>query len=365
MKKICHLTSVHQRYDTRVLYKECSSLVKGGYQVYLIVADGKGEEEVNGVKILDAGESDGRLGRFIKSTRKVYKKALEVDAEVYHFHDPELIQYGMKLLSKGKKVIYDVHEDFPRQVLSKPYLNRTIAKVISFLFEKYENRCAKKFTAILTSTDFIKNRFLNYNQSTEVIFNYPFLEEFDKPKSYSKDKNEIVYIGSLTRERGIVQIVESLNYLEDVTLNIGGKYGDKTLQEELISSSGWSKVNFLGFLSRKEVKETMCKSKIGLVTLLPTINYLDSLPVKMFEYMASGIPVIASDFPLWKSIIDKYQCGVFADPLNPKEIAEKIEYLFKNPALAEEMGTNGRLAIEQSLNWSNEEKKLINIYNMM
>lgn len=365
MKKICHLTSVHQRYDTRILYKECSSLMKAGYEVYLVVADGKGEEQVNGVKIMDVGESKGRLGRFIKSTKRVYKKALEIDADIYHFHDPELIRCGIKLLGKKKKVIYDVHEDFPRQVLSKPYLNKTVANVISYLFEKYENKCAKRFSGILTSTEFIMDRFLKYNKSTEVIFNYPFLEEFDKPKQYSKDRNEIVYIGSLTRERGIVQIVESLNYLEDVTLNIGGKYGDKTLQEELISSSGWSKVNFLGFLSRKEVKETMCKSKIGLVTLLPKINYLDSLPVKMFEYMASGIPVIASDFPLWKSIIDKYQCGVCANPLKTKEIAEKIEYLIKNPLIAEKMGTNGRLAIEQSLNWSNEEKKLVKIYSLI
>jgi glycosyltransferase involved in cell wall biosynthesis len=100
----------------------------------------------------------------------------------------------------------------------------------------------------------------------------------------------------------------------------------------------------------------------GLVTLHPTPAYLDSLPVKMFEYMSAGLPVIASDFPLWREIIEGNDCGLCIDPLDPAAIAAAIDALVSNPARAEQMGRNGRAAVEQHFNWANEERKLLQLY---
>ena len=136
--KICHITTVHPRYDVRIFEKECSSLSKAGFEVHLIVADGKGYEEKNGIRIHDIGKPSGRLNRMLKFSKLALKKALEIDAELYHFHDPELISTGIALHKKGKKVIYDIHEDLPKQILSKKYLPSLVSKILYPIVNKIE-----------------------------------------------------------------------------------------------------------------------------------------------------------------------------------------------------------------------------------
>ena len=104
------------------------------------------------------------------------------------------------------------------------------------------------------------------------------------------------------------------------------------------------------------------QSKIGIVTLHPKENYLESLPIKMFEYMHAGIPVIASNFPLWQEILTENKCGICVDPFNLDQIAEAIKYLLNNEEDARIMGINGREAVTKKYNWENEVKKLENIY---
>lgn len=360
--KVCHLTSAHPRYDTRIFIKECKSLANNGFAVSLIVADGLGDEHKDGVNFFDVGKNNsGRLSRFTKTTRNVYRKAIGIDADVYHFHDPELMFFAYLLKLKGKKVIYDVHEDLPRQLLSKPYLSNMSKKLLSFFIEKIENFFASRFTAIITATSFIKDRFIKINCETIDVNNFPLLSEFEDFSDKAK-QNEICYVGGLSEVRGIFEIIESLNHLNSIRLNLAGLFNDSSFEKKAKAQPSWSKVNELGFLDRNGIKEVYSKSKIGLVTLHPIINYVDALPVKMFEYMASGLAVIASDIPLWKEIIEESKCGICVNPLNSKDIANAVDEMIQNPEALKEMGANGRNAVVQKFNWSNEEEKLLILY---
>ena len=360
--KICHLTSAHPRYDTRIFHKECKSLNNNGYNVYLIVADNLGNEIKDGINIFDVGRDKlGRIIRFTKTTFKIFKKAIQIDAEIYHFHDPELIFFAYMLKLKGKKVIYDVHEDLPRQLLSKPYLGTITSRFFSFIIEIIENYFASKFTAVITATSFIRDRFLKINFKSIDVNNFPLLHEFEDFSSLKK-QNEVCYVGSLSEVRGIYELVESFNYLDSVKLNLGGSFNNSNFEQKTKSLKSWSKVNALGFLDRDEIKHVYSKSKIGIVTLHPIVNYVDALPVKLFEYMASGLPVVASNIPLWKKIIEENKCGFCVNPLNPEEIANTIDRMIKNPSQLKELAANGRKAILLKYNWSFEESKLINLY---
>ncbi|WP_209401166.1 glycosyltransferase family 4 protein [Pseudozobellia sp. WGM2] len=360
--KVCHLTSVHPRYDTRIFIKECQSLENNGYDVCLIVADGLGNEVKNNIKIFDVGKPRGRYDRFLNISNRVLKKALELNCDVYHFHDPELVFVGSRLLKTDKKVIYDVHEDVPRQILTKPYIHFVLKKAISFVVEKIECRIAKKFTHVITSTEHIQKRFLLVNINTTSIHNYPFLKEFPSLDTNWEEKEDVVcYIGGISEVRGNYENIEALALIEKRML-LAGVFLPVTYKSKLIKNKGWKFVDFLGFLNREEIIDVLGKSKVGLVTLHPTINYLDSLPVKMFEYMAAGIPVIASDFKLWKTIIEDEKCGVCVDPLNVKEIASAMKELIENDEKAQLMGANGRKAIKQKYNWESEQEELLKIY---
>ena len=154
--KVTHLTSAHPRYDARVFMKECSSLAKiEEYHVSLVVADGLGDEIKNGVEIFDVGKLEGRLNRIVKTTKRVFEKAKELDSDIYHIHDPELISVALRLKKRDKKVIFDIHEDVPKQIMAKPYLNGVSKRVLSFLYGLYEGIQCKKFDYIITPTPYI------------------------------------------------------------------------------------------------------------------------------------------------------------------------------------------------------------------
>ncbi len=363
-KKVCHLTSVHPLLDTRIFYKECVSLAKAGYDVSIIVT-GETDKSIENIKVYGINKGkDSRLYRMFFTVKKVYKKAVEVDADIYHFHDPELLPAGKKLVKKGKKVIYDTHEDLPLQIMTKHWLPVIIRKPLSYLVEKIEKHYSKRLSAIIAATPIIKKRFQNYNSNTIDVCNYPIIEELENNISWDTKENSICYIGSIFKERGIVELMKAIEN-PNVTLELAGTYSPESLRDELTGFSTWNKVHEYGYVGRNEIRNILGKSKAGMVTLLPKQSYMESLPIKMFEYMAAGIPVIASDFPLWKEIIEKYKCGLCVNPEKPSEIEKAILTVLGNDHDSEKMGLNGINAVKEVFNWKVEEKKMLELYSKL
>jgi glycosyltransferase involved in cell wall biosynthesis len=361
--KICHITSVHQRYDTRIFLKMCCSLAKNGNEVTLLVADGLGNEIKTGIQILDIGSrSPSRVSRMINTVRKIYKRAVELDIDIYHLHDPELIPLGLKLKKSGKKVIFDAHEDLSKQIFGKPYLNNTAKHILSKTAQLFENWVCPKFDVIIAATPSIEHRFLDINPNTVVINNYPKLNELSNTINWDRKKNEVAYVGGITKIRGIKQVVIAMETVAKIRLNLAGKFMEKSFEREVKDLPGWSNVNELGFLNRQKTSNVLEKSKVGIVTFLNSQNHIDAQPNKMFEYMSAGIPIITSNFDKWKEIVEGNQCGICVDPNEPEEIKNAIQYLVDNNREAEEMGRRGRKAVENKYNWEAEEQNLLKLY---
>lgn len=362
--RIVHLTSVHPAYDTRIFWKECVSLAEAGDQVILVVPHDQSLTTDYGVRIIGLQKPKGRFNRMIWTSFQVCQTALQLQGDVYHFHDPELIPVGLFLKKiYSKKVIYDVHEDLPRQILNKFWIPKKIRQFIAFLTEKIESIGAKEFDALVTATPGIENRFKEKSQKTVNVSNYPILKEFASVAnaSHEKKENVVCYVGGISDIRGISEIVEAIDSL-DVRLLLAGRFISDDTHRSVEKKPGWTKVVELGHINRKQVAETLEKSVAGLVTLHPVPNYLDSQPVKMFEYMAAGLPVIASNFPLWRQIIEGNNCGICVDPLNVVEISQAIQWILDNPEQAQEMGRNGCRAVVEKYNWDVEAVKLKQLY---
>lgn len=360
---VAHLTSAHPSGDTRIFVKECRSLARAGYRVSLIATNAV-KETKDGVNIIGVPFSGGRIKRMLFASKSVYKKALELNADIYHFHDPELLPYGVKLARKGKIVIYDSHEDLPRQVMTKHYIPLWMRKWVSQITEARENKAARQLAGVVAATPIIRNRFEKIGIQCIDVCNYPSLEDMPAPVPFSSKEKVACYIGSITEVRGIREKINAMNGANFI-LHLAGAFSPAELESEMRQQPGWHQVQYHGFADRKGVRKLLDQSMVGLVTLRPVKSFSEALPVKMFEYMAAGIPVIATNIPLWKSIIDDAHCGLSVDVFNEDALRDAIEQLINDTARAEQLGKNGRKAVEEKYNWSIEEKKLLRFYETL
>ncbi|MNK22776.1 Glycosyl transferases group 1 [compost metagenome] len=362
---VAHLTSAHPRYDIRIFHKECVSIARYGHRVSLLVADGRGSERKENVSFVDIGASGSRLRRFFVMPWKMFFKAREIKADIYHFHDSELLIIGYLLRLFGSEVIYDSHEDLPRQILSKYYLPALTRKIISVAMELLEDFVAKRLSGIVAATPHIGKRFEMVNSRVVVANNYPLRSEIEIVSvNQARSRKKICYTGGVTGIRGIREIVTAIEAL-DVELIVAGPMESPEFERNLKSLPGWSKVQYLGSVSREVVFEVMGSASLGILLYLPEPNHIEAQPNKMFEYMAAGLPVLASKFPLWQNIVEGYGAGVCVDPKDIQAIREAIKVVLADERHLSEMGERGRQAVLEKLNWNFEEIKILDLYSKL
>jgi glycosyltransferase involved in cell wall biosynthesis len=361
ISKIGILTTAHDALDIRIFYKECRSLAEAGYQVYLIANHDK-EETVDGVRIIPISTGRSRIYRFLIKGWEVLWKAIKLKAGVYHFHDPDLIPYGLILKLLGKKVIYDVHEDVPKDILGKEWLgNIRLRKVVSSLFGLFMKLSTLFFDRIIAATPSISKRFPK--NKTTVIGNVPIIALIDKPmvETVTKTRIAVVYAGALTKIRGIMEIIEAIGILDNmVELWLLGWWDDSEYEQKCKSLDGWRYVRYFGVMTLENTYSIMKQADIGIINDFPVPNYIESHPNKAYEYMTCRLPIVMSDFVYWKDIFG--ECAVFVNPMDPKDIAEKIKNLVVNPEYRKKLAWEGRRLIENKYSWESESKNLIGLY---
>jgi glycosyltransferase involved in cell wall biosynthesis len=358
------LTSVHAPYDIRIYEKEARSLAAAGYKVTIVAPYGKNEEK-EAVQVIGVRCQGNRRKRMTTVAWDVYRKAREIDAAVYHFHDPELMPVGLLLKLHGKRVIYDVHEDVPRDILAKTWISPALRKPAAIGASAAHFLTALTFDGVIAATPVIAARFPSKKVLT--VQNFPRLKEFDKTaQPYASRKPLVGYIGGISQQRGAREMIQAMSLLHDfpdARLLLAGEFEGIELERELRRLPGFERVNYRGWLTRTEVRNVLNMSRSGLVLLHPFQMYMEAQPIKLFEYMAAGIPVIASDFPLWRAIVGEVGCGLLVNPNNPRDIAQAIEWILRHPEEAEQMGQRGAAAVRSKYNWEAESEKLLELYS--
>jgi glycosyltransferase involved in cell wall biosynthesis len=364
--RICHLTSVHIPFDTRIFHKECRSLADAGYDVHLVARHDRAET-INGIAIHPVKTRAGRLSRMLFTTWDVFRTARRINADIYHFHDPELIPVGVLLKRTGKRVIEDVHEDYPDYIRSKDYIPPLFRKPLAWITGIIERVTAGMFDAVIVVVPVIYDRFASHNKQTIYVHNFPFISELTTPvRSYSESTvPTIAYIGNITRDRGIIEMIRAIelaNETRPVHFVIGGSFAPPSLREEVVMLPGFRHVDYRGFLKRDEVTAVLSEARAGIVIPLPYSHNMQGYMNKLFEYMAAGLPVIASDFPRWRPIVDGNECGLMVDSRNTRAIADAILQILEKPEEAAAMGARGRAAVESKYSWETEQKALLGLY---
>ena len=367
---IIHFTTVHPRTDTRIRVKEVATLARHWPdEVALFVQDGKGDETspIDGVFVHDTGAPEqSRLRRMTIGAWRMYRAVRKARPKIAHFHDPELLPWALLLRLSGIRVIYDVHEDVPAALQSKTYIRPSLRVPAAVLISAVEKIVARFSVAIIPATPAIGENFPSAKST--LVQNFPLLAELlvKDTKTDESVAHQFAYVGGITYIRGAIEMLQAIVLIEagDVRLEMAGNFSP-TLEAELKEMAGWDKVKFHGWADRGEVAEMLARCRAGLVLFHPEPNHVRAQPNKLFEYMAAGLPVIASHFPLWREIVDSAGCGLLVDPQDPQAIADAMQWILDNPDKAAAMGRRGRAAVEESYNWEAESEKLTALYRRL
>ncbi len=374
--RVCHVTSVHPRHDIRICEKECASLAGKGYDVFLVVDDTEADEVYKGIHIISTGEkARGRLSRITKAPRRVLKKAIEVNADIYQLHDPELLSISDILLRAGKKVIFDAHEDTEKQIETKHYIPIVIRPLVGKIYGFYSHGKLKRMTALISVTPSIVNKLRKYNDNVAMVTNYPIIgarfnsEEKRLSNTINKNSNKkkvkdnyVFFAGGIMEQWCHESIIEAVKKVVGVTY----LYAGKGRSEYLSKLQMWGTDHrYLGLLSHDEVMKYYKGAIAGMAVLKADTQVGKDGTLgntKLFEVMEAGRPVICSDLKIWRDIIERYNCGICVTSENPSSIADAIRYLSEHPDKGNEMGLNGRRAVEEEFNWSIQEQELFALY---
>jgi glycosyltransferase involved in cell wall biosynthesis len=359
--RVVHLTSTHPPDDVRIFLKECRSLARAGFDVHL-VAPGAEEGTRDGVVVHGFVPPRGlRPFRILRRLGRVWSVARSLDADLCHFHEPELVLVALGLKLAGARVVYDVHEDHTSTLAYSAF--RSPGRRIGFrLLEALARGACDGFVAATPAIA----RSLPPERTVEVL-NYPELVELASEPVPRPQRAGAVYVGLISHARGAREMIEAAGRLRDpaARLVLIGSFDTQALEREMRSLPGWRRVEYLGRLGRRELGERLAAAGVGLVILHPERNYLESFPTKLFEYMAAGLPAIVSDFPFFRELVEPIGCAVFVDPLDPAELAAAIDDLLVDESRAEAMGRRGARAVREGLNWEQQAPVLVALYRRL
>jgi len=370
--KVGILTSVHPPTDTRILFKQAVTLVQGGHEVWLVARAGKSAVGC-GVHHVVLPVPNRRLAR-LGTCWLLLRAALRLRCDVYHLHDPELLPIGvvLKLLTRAA-IVFDVHEDVRRQIRNKYWIPRRLRRPLAAAYGIAERLCLLQIDRVVIAEDSYAPVYRGHDPVA--IRNYPTLDllqrfaAWEHPKVYSRHP-ELVYCGTIARIRGAMEMLEAVQRLvpkyPDVHLTLIGSCFPETLEQEIRdkvrSLRIEAHVTLRGRMPLDEAMQVVAGCDVGLAILHPDPNYLQSLPTKMFEYMALRLPVVVSDFGLWRGIVEGTAAGETVDPLRPADIAAAIDRIVADSQRLTAMGESGCRAVREIYSWEAEGRRLLAMY---
>jgi glycosyltransferase involved in cell wall biosynthesis len=349
MLEIVHLGAASARDDRRIVDKQCRALAARGHRVTLVLADGRGDAWRDGVRIVDAGP-----GALLAATPRLYRRALALRPDIVQLHHPALLPAGLRLRRHGCKVLYDA---------GAGAADGAARRALAALWRRLERQACRRLDGVIAASPSARDAFLPLNRATVCVGDFPLPDECGDGLAWAERPVRVCHEGALSAIRGIVELVRACELLQSqVRLSLAGDFTEAALAARMLARPGWRRIDALGRLGRPGIGALRASSRAGLITPHATPAALGAPPATLFETMAAGIPVIASDFPLWRAVVEAHACGLCVDPRDPPAIAAAIDYLASHPDIARRMGENGRRAVRARYNWHHESAKLVAYY---
>lgn len=339
------LTIVHTPLDARIHSRQIRSLLAAGHRVRLAAPfSGYGIDPSavsrEGLAVTDIPRAIGRRRlRSLRAARRVLAAASE---DVVIMHDPELLLCRFGLASPP--VIWDVHEDLAASLADKPWLPAWSHGLVRRLVTRLEQSAERRVPLMLAEEGY-RSRF---RRTHPVVGNRPWLP----PDPVTLGHDRVVYIGRVSQLRGGMDLLEVGRLLagDDVALQVIGPI-DPDLRPAYEQAVSAGHVRAEGFMPNERALAELDGALAGLSLLHDHPNYRHSLPTKVLEYQAAGLPVVTTPLPEAERIVRAASSGVVVPFGDPQAVRDAVLELRHDPAAAARMGDAGRRAAAGEWSW--------------
>lgn len=370
--RVLHVSSAHSLLDNRIVEKECRSLAEAGFQVACVGlprGEGAGSRALpDGLELVELPRPAGRLARAFSGGRRCLAIALARQPDIVHFHDPELVPWMLVLAARGRRVVFDVHEDYTTAVDRSGWIPRPLKPAFAAAWRLVEAVCRRAFTIVIAERYYARR----FPDATPVL-NYPRTDQFaallDGARPPPPAHPRLLYTGDVTLARGAGLCAQLAAAMPEAEVRLVGRT-DPALARELeriAGPAGRLTIDGIGaWLPFARIVEAYREPwTAGLAVMPDSPHYRDKELTKFFEYMAAGLPVIASDFPVWRELFASTGAGICVDPADPQAIVEAVRALHADPERARTMGEAGRRAVRERFNWDGEARRLVDLYDRL
>lgn len=339
-------------------------MARFGFSV-TVLGIGVDTPDFHGVQLLGLGPARSRGARLVIRPWRIFFRALFGKADIYQFHDVEMLPTAFVLALFGRTVVFDVHENLSAVIEQRTWLPSPLKPVLAWILLRLERLCVRRFCLVITASLGIAERYRGYAKQLLVLPNYPRLAETGVSESTSVDSTEedfvVVSFGGTHERSGCAEIVAAFSLLEDspdIRFVLGGGGVGSHVHHRLQRASGWSLVQYVGRVTREEMREWLNRASVAVVIFADMPNSREIRSNRLYEAMAAGLPVLVAGHGEWPDFVARHGCGISVDEKDPSAIAGAILTLRNNPKLREEMGARGRAAILSELNWDAHESLL-------
>lgn len=369
MYHFCFLTGSYGRQDPLMFERQGKSLVEAGFKVTYIVCDDLPNEKVDGIEFVSTNfVPKGRFEQFLHTSKHIIRVAKVINADVYQISDPEMIASVKALKKMGKAVVFNMREDYSELLMRKHYIPKFLRKTAVRVYDAMMRRFLKLYDAVFSVTDSIVNKLKEqfHLDNCYLLTNFPRVRndynfDFD---DYLKRGDVLCYTGYIYKRSRQKKVFEALMDLHSVHYILAGKIEENN--ESIIQHPYWKQVEFIDGFNKEQQYEILKKSTIANVFRdFGKGNDGSWGVIKIFEAMEAALPVLITDVPLYRGIIEKYQCGICVNPNDVNSIKNAIKFLITNKKEAYMMGQRGRKAVIEEYNWDKQAEKYIQVINQI
>ena len=369
--RVCHVCLGHRADDPRVFAKECVSLVAAGYEVHLIARSSQTREYCDQGVIVHPWPAFSSRAKRVAAGIRVARQARAIQADLYHVHEPELLVPTLAAVG-DRPVIWDAHEPYQDKIFERAWIPQSLKPAVSTGWKMAEWFLVHRCAAVVTVSDLMAASFKRMHQRVCVLHNYPRLNILKTGTDLhgARHRNRCVFAGTLAESNYILGMIQAIGILKkrgvEIGLDLAGEPESQAFMDLMIETTRTldvqDRVRFHGLLPRSDAIRLQAESGIGLVVTKPNAGNRVGYPIKLFELMALGVPIVYSDLPTFREIASNSQCGLAVDAENLEQVADAIVRIAGDEQFADRMGASGRTTIQQFFNWEREEPGLLNLY---